>query len=139
MEFKKVLSGTLSAIVLGSGILLNSCYKPDIQKDTSKLSSYLLDKKDLQFESKFHKDEFEYILYYIPDKNPDNKKIRYVEVYKDKKLYGIINGEVYYLDKDQNNTIDLKCDTNKIKCYNLSNSSYDEEKAEEIPFPEGEK
>ena len=124
MEFKKVLSKTLAAIVLGSGLLLNSCYKQDIQKDPAKLSSYLLDKKDLQFESKLHKDEFEYILYYIPNKNPDNKKIRYVEAYKNKKLYAIIDGEVYYLDKDNDNTIDLKCHTNKIKCYDLSNSSY---------------
>ena len=124
MGFKNILSRTLSTIVVGSALLTNACFKQDMQKDPAKLSSYLLDKKDLEFESKLHKDEFEYILYYIPNKNPDNKKIRYVEAYKNKKLYAIMNGEVYYLDKDNDDIIDLKCDTENIKCYDLSNSSY---------------
>ncbi len=126
MEFKKKLSRTLSTIILGSILITNSPQKQEIKKDPPKLSSYLLDKKDLQFESKFQKDEFDYILYYMPNKNPDSKRIRYVEVYRDEKLYGIINGEIYYLDKNNDNNIDLKCETDKVKCYNLSNSSYDE-------------
>ena len=137
MKFKKVLSRTLSTIVLGSGLLLNGCLKQDIQKDFTKLSSYLLDEKDLQFESRLHKDEFSYILYYIPNKNPDSKKIRYVEIYKNETLYGIINGEVYYLDKNNDDLIDLECKTDKIECNDLSGNSYNkEERVDDVEFRE---
>lgn len=138
MEFKKVLSKTLATIVLSSALMTNACFKQDIQKDPTKLSSYLLDKKDLQFESKFQKDEFEYVLYYTPNKNPDSKRIRYVEVYKNKKLYGIINGEVYYLDKDNDDSIDLKCEIDKIKCYDISNKDNKKYWADDVASPEEE-
>ena len=136
MEFKKVLSRTLTTVVFGSGLLTNACFKKDIQKDSSKLSSYILDKKDIEFKQKIFDNKFSYFLYYYKDEH--NKKIRYIEIYKDEKLYTIINDEVYYLDKDTDNTIDLKCDTDKIKCYDLSNNSNIEEKVEEIPFPKEE-
>ena len=94
MEFKKVLSKTLAAMVLGSALLTNACFKQDIQKDSTKLNSYLLDKKDLQFESKEIKEFYESVTYTYGD--DFSKRIRYVEIYKDKKLYGI-NNKFHYL------------------------------------------
>jgi len=136
MEFKKVLSKTLAAMVLGSALLTNACFKQDIQKDSTKLNSYLLDKKDLQFESKEIKEFYESVTYTYGDDS--SKRIRYVEIYKDKKLYGIINNGTYYFDKDRDNIIDLKCGIDKItiKCDFLTGNPYENEGIiEDIAFP----